>query len=157
MAVELVLRNWCDVCLEAGTNTPGETVSVNVTGTPPFDVETCPEHGAALSAAVAALAALGRAPGKTAQPGKVRASKAAPSVSRGMSGPGACPECARPYKTAGSMRQHLRDVHDKSLADVGLAPARFTCETCGGKFDTPQGFAMHNRSHTRAARSQESA
>jgi len=154
MAVELVLRNWCDVCLDAGTNTPGETVSVVVTGTPAFDVEICPEHGAPLAAAVAALAALGRAPGKTGHPGRVRASKDTPDASSGRrrrtddapNSGGPCPSCDhKPFTTRAALRAHLRDEHDQSLADVGLAPVRFTCPQCGSRFDSGQGYGSHLR------------
>jgi predicted RNA-binding Zn-ribbon protein involved in translation (DUF1610 family) len=147
MAVELVLRNWCDVCLEAGVQTPGETVSVDVTGTAAFDVETCPEHGAPLAAAIAVLAALGRRPGKTGQAGPVRASKATAGASSGPSRVtgGACPECGQATNSREALRSHLRREHDKSLADVGLAEARYTCPECGGKFDAGQGFSAHLR------------
>lgn len=154
MAIELVLRNWCDVCLEAGTNTPGETVSVAVSGVPAFDVETCAEHGAPLAAAVETLRAYGRAPGKTGRPGPVRAPKAAPTASRAATREGGpCPDCGHVLNTRAAMRSHLRRAHDKSLADVGLAEARFTCPDCGSKFDHGTGYASHLRTHARTEQS----
>jgi predicted RNA-binding Zn-ribbon protein involved in translation (DUF1610 family) len=163
VAIELVLRNWCDVCLEAGTNTPGETVSVAVTGVPAFDVETCAEHGAPLAAAVEALRAYGRAPGKTGRPGPVRPSKGGPTVSSAPTGGrrpraaeaegGACPECGHVLHNRAAMRSHLRRNHGKSLADVGLAEARFTCPDCGSKFDHGTGYASHLRTHARTEQS----
>jgi predicted RNA-binding Zn-ribbon protein involved in translation (DUF1610 family) len=147
MAVELVLRNWCDVCLEAGENTEGETVSVAVGVVPAFDVEVCPRHAKPLAEAVTALAALGRRPGKTGQPGPTRASKGAAGTSSGPSRVtgGACPECGQATNSREALRSHLRREHDKSLADVGLAEARYVCPECGGKFDAGQGFAAHLR------------
>lgn len=151
MAVELVLRNWCDVCLEAGENTPGETLTVAAGVVPAFDVELCPAHAKPLAEAVALLAPLGRAPGKTAQPGRVRASKGASGAAGkafradGRREGGACPECGHVNNTREALRSHLRRQHDKSLSDVGLAPVAFTCPECGNTFDAGQGFAAHLR------------
>lgn len=147
MATELVIKSWCDVCLEAGRNRAGETLSVNVTGTPAFDVEVCTQHGAPLRDALAVLAALGRAPGKTVRPD-------ATGPSKGDVGPSTCPECGHGLNTRPALRAHLRKQHDKSLADVGLAPARYTCEECGGKFDAGQGLSAHVRLIHRAGAKQ---
>jgi hypothetical protein len=161
VATELVINSWCDVCLEAARNRAGETLSVNVTGTPAFDVEVCKEHGAPLRDALAVLAALGRAPGKTVRPGATGPSKGNVGAARGKPDQqagtgGTCPECGYSNGTRAGLRSHLRRKHDKSLADVGLSPARFTCEECGGKFDAGQGLSAHVRLIHRA-RAKQSA
>jgi hypothetical protein len=155
VAIELVLKNWCDVCLLAGENTPGETLSVpSLFNASAFDVELCEAHAQPLRDALTAVAPVGRAPGKTGRPGPVSASKGAPRGSyaprdtRPNQQPGtgdACPECGNGYNTRAALRTHLRDGHGKSLADVGMEPARFTCDECGGKFGTGQGIASHVR------------
>jgi predicted RNA-binding Zn-ribbon protein involved in translation (DUF1610 family) len=148
VAIELVMRNWCDVCLEAGANTEGETVSVVVTGTPAFDVEACPEHAEALRTAVAALAAVGRRPAKGAQPGAAGPSAgnvALPKADQRTGTGGTCPVCGYTHNTRAALRTHIRKAHDQSLADVGLAPVKYTCPNCGSKFDGGQGFASHLR------------
>lgn len=145
------------MCLASDTNTPGETITVNVSGVPAFDVELCPEHGAALSAAVAALAPLGRGVGKgvpkvPTSAGKARqpAQPAQPEPARRqradeMRVNAPCPECGHVTPTLAAMRGHLYEKHGKSLADVGLAPAKKTCPECGSKFSNGQGLAAHVR------------
>lgn len=159
MAVELVLKNWCDPCLAADVHTPAETVNVPALFGPAFDVEVCDEHATALREAVEALRGLGRAPGRTAQPGPVRASTGNVRASDAPGTGGTCPECGRTYPTKAGIRGHLRTKHGKSLADVGLAEARFTCPECGGKFDAGPGYASHLRlvHGTTMARTEQSA
>lgn len=149
MAIELVLRNWCDVCQAAGTQTPADTYTVSVAsetvGVPvPFDVELCHEHAEPLGAAIGALAPLGRSPGKTARPGPVGASKGRPRADQ-TPGRVTCPECGASYSTLAIIRSHLRHAHDKSLADVGLAPANVTCPECGAAFQSRTGLSSHVR------------
>lgn len=152
MAQELVIKSWCDVCLEAGEHNPGETVRVAAGEVAPFEVEVCPRHAQPLAEAVASLAPLGRAPGKGAPAATAGASKGGARGSYGPSarkgdheGGGECPACGTTYSSRNALRAHLRKEHDQSLADVGLSPARFKCPECKGKFDTGQGFASHVR------------
>lgn len=152
MATELVIKSWCDVCLAAGENTPGETLTIAAGVVPAFDVEVCPRHAKPLAEAVAVLAPLGRAPGKTVQPGARRPSRAAPGAATGKPDQkagtgGTCPECqdGKAYRNRAALRTHVRNAHDKGLADIGLAEARFTCPECGGKFDAGQGLSAHTR------------
>lgn len=158
MATELLIRAWCDQCLEASTNTEGDTLTVNVTGTPAFDVEACEHHAAPLREAVATLAAYGRGVGK----GVPKVPTSAPAKGRTAdyvhAPPGACPECGHASPSLGSLRVHLRQSHKKSLADVGLAPANFTCEECGSGFPNRQGLAAHFRiSHPGVARHEKAS
>lgn len=157
MTTELRILAWCDRCLEAGQDTPGETVTVNVTGTAPFDVEVCPEHGAPLAAAIAALARLGRGVGKgvpktPSRPASATPSPSASKPSRTRPG-GACPDCTYTAPSEGALRAHLRDVHDKSLADAGVGPGGFKCRECGSEFGRAQGLGVHmTRRHPDAAK-----
>lgn len=142
MATELVIKSWCDVCLEAGENTPGETLTVAAGVVPAFDIEVCPAHAKPLADAVAVLAPLGRGVGKgvpsvPASPNKT-ADYALPS-------PGACPECGHAAPSLGAMRGHLRGKHGKSLADVGLVENRHACPECGSGYPNKQGLAAHRR------------
>jgi hypothetical protein len=146
VAIELVLKNWCDVCLEGDVHTPGETITVNVSGVAAFDVEACKEHAQPLADAVEVLAALGRAPGKTVRPGPVGAPKGTSRSPKATDpAPGPCPECGHVSPAYGSLRYHVRRQHGKSMADVGMAEARFTCDVCGSGFPNGQGLAAHRR------------
>lgn len=149
MATELVIRSWCDPCLDAGEHTPGETLTVAVGVVPAFDIEVCPRHAKPLAEAVADLAAHGRkvGTGVPKTPGEASEHKG-----RADDAPGryACPVCAdagavRVAPSLSAVRQHLRDEHGKSLADVGLAEARHTCPECGSKYPNGQGLAAHIR------------
>lgn len=158
MATELVIRAWCDVCLAAGENTPGQTMTVNVRADvaggpiPAYDVEACSEHAAALVAAVADLAAYGRGVGKGVP--KVPDGKKPWEARETAPPPGVCPECGKAAVSLAAMRQHLRAHHGKSLADVGLIPARETCPECGSKYPNSQGLAAHFRMVHPGARKQ---
>ena len=170
MATELRILAWCDVCLEAGKETPGQTVTVDVTGGPAFDVEACPEHGGPLAAAVAALRPYGRGVGKGVPkvPSKA-ASKATPTPTPDApaqewanrekgAAPGPCPVCGKEAVSYAAMRQHLKQAHEKSLADVGFAAANETCPECGSKFPNQQGLAAHFRlAHPGITRAKQSA
>lgn len=143
MAERLRIDRLCDVCLADDVETPGYTYAVDVTiageeASPrnPFVVELCPEHGAALADAVLALAPLGRTP-------ELRRAR---SRRDQTSEPNACPRCGHVAPSLGALRAHLRTEHDTSLAGVGLAEARFKCETCGNPFENGQGLAAHVRS-----------
>lgn len=148
MATELRILSWCDACLEAGENTPGETVTVNVTGTPAFDVEVCPTHGGPLAAAIAALAPLGRGVGKGVPrtPSSLSETASRPGRPDDTSGPVDCPTCGKRRPSLAAMREHLRLEHGgTSLADVGLAAANHACPDCGSKYPNRQGLAAHRR------------
>lgn len=149
MATELVIKSWCDPCLDAGTNTPGETLNVPTIGAvPAFDIEVCPRHAKPLAEALAALAEHGRKPGT----GVPKTPATADRKGRPDDVPGrvTCPTCQEagavhvaPSRSA--MRQHLRTEHAQSLADVGLAAANLSCPECGSKYPNGQGLAAHVR------------
>lgn len=142
MATELVIKSWCDPCLEAGEHTPGETLTVAAGVVPAFDIEVCPAHAKPLAEAVAFLAPHGRKVG-TGMP-KTPGTKPTPRLDD-TSGPVTCPTCEYVSASLSAMRQHLRDEHKQSLADAGLAVARLTCDECGSAYPTGQGLAAHIR------------
>jgi predicted RNA-binding Zn-ribbon protein involved in translation (DUF1610 family) len=148
-AIEILL--WCDACLaEDDAHTPAQTLTVPaLPERPAFEVEACERHAAALMAAVEALRDYGRPVGKAA-PGKAangqRGASTGPRKADQQPGTGdTCPTCGYTSKTRAMLRAHLRNVHDQSLADAGLAPAKYTCPECGSKFDAGQGFSAHLR------------
>jgi uncharacterized C2H2 Zn-finger protein len=154
MATELVIKSWCDVCLEGGDNTPGETLTIAAGAVPAFDIELCPRHAKPLAEAVAALAPFGRGVGK----GVPRVPNA--QRARGDQSPNAqaCPVCTNPFRTTAALRSHLRREHGQSLADVGIEPATHHCPECGSAFGNGQGLASHvRRTHPEAWRAQRSA
>jgi len=157
MAQALFIRNWCDICLEAGKETPADTYAVNVRVVPPDDkttgatpvrpedapapfvVELCPEHGAEICAAVLALAEYGRRPDNRT-PAKARRSDAAPSSF-------VCPACGHVANNSGGLRGHVRREHDTTLAGIGFYPATYKCDGCGEPYGNRQGLAAHMRTN----------
>lgn len=144
MATELKILSWCDVCLDAGENTPGETLTVAAGVVPPFDIEVCPRHAKPLAEAVAALAPHGRKVG-TGTPKTPTAAPTRPPRPDQTPGVVDCPTCGHVSPSLSAMRQHLREEHGKSLADVGLADANHTCPECGSAYPNRQGLAAHVR------------
>lgn len=149
MATELKILSWCDVCLAAGKDTPGDTMTVAVGVVAPFDVEVCPKHAEPMDAVLAALAPLGRPVGKGVPKTPTPAPKTAPRARDALPG-GTCPECSRVYETRNALRGHLRADHGKTLADVGLVPANETCPECGAGFERKQSLGVHLRTHRAA-------
>lgn len=143
MAQAIEIRLWCDVCLAADEHTEGETITVGpMFGGPAFELEACDEHVMALGAAVGELRRFGRKPESTAHVGKRTRTDDAPAAN-------ACPICGEVKTSLASLRSHLRDEHDRSLADVGLARRVFKCSECppdAGFFERGQGFSAHRRS-----------
>lgn len=157
MATEIRIIAWCDVCLEGGKNTPGETLTVNVTGAPAFDVEVCPTHARGLLEAVAALSAVGRGVGKGVPKTPTAAATSGKRVRKDDEPhPTTCPDCGTAFARLSSLRAHLRKEHNKSLADVGLEAANFVCPDCKSAFGNGQGFAAHRRLIHGAGRKQAS-
>jgi hypothetical protein len=154
MAQVLEIRNLCDICLTHfdGKETPAETYRVDVTiagekeSPRPFVVELCPEHGAELANAVLALVALGRSPDKAPRtPAATPARRLRKDATPIPAGAITCPECGHVSPTHSALRVHLSKVHDKTLSDAGLAPARETCSACNSRFSNKQGLAAHTR------------
>lgn len=159
MAQSLVIRNRCDVCLSRDEETAADTYRVDVRvmppdahtesatparaedNPPPFLVELCPEHGSDIANAVLALVEYGRPDEKSRRPAgttrRARADEEPTTIT--------CPECGTGYASLAAARSHIRTVHGKSLAAVGLAPANFTCDVCGDAFPNRQGLAAHRR------------
>lgn len=154
MATELVIKSWCDVCLEGGDNTPGETLTIAAGAVAPFDIELCPRHAKPLAEAVTALAPFGRAVGKGV-PKVPNTERPRPDQ---VKDPQTCPACGRGYNSLAALRSHLRREHEKSLADVGLEPSTHKCPECQSAFGNGQGLASHIRgTHPEAWRAQRSA
>jgi len=108
-------------------------------------LELCPRHAKPLAELVAALAPLGRKPGTGAPKTPTAATHTPRNRADERSGPVDCPECGTHFKRLSGARNHLRDEHGKSLADVGLAEARHSCPVCGSKMSNGQGLAAHVR------------
>lgn len=152
MATELVIKSWCDPCLSGDINTPGETLNVPALfGEPAFDIEVCTEHGKRIREAIEALRTYGRAAGtgRPKVPTTTTNARRTPGgrVQRGddVTGPVACPVCGHSAPSLSAVRGHLRDHHQKSLADVGLAENKMQCPECGSGFPNGQGLAAHIR------------
>lgn len=144
MAQAVEIRLWCDGCLEHDEHTPGETITVPALfGQPAFELEACGVHAKALRDAVEEMRPWGRSPEKT--PKAVPSSSGRTRPDQKHTGPMSCPVCGESRASLAALRSHLRDIHEKSLADVGLARVVFVCSTCGGGFEHGQGFSAHRR------------
>ena len=150
MAKEVLIKSWCDTCLENDRRSEAETFDIPaMLGRPAFVVELCARHAAPLTDALEALAAVGREPEKPA-----RRRSNAPSQdwrNRPDNQPGdfTCPKCGYNVHTIAALRTHVRREHDTSLAGVGYGPANEKCDVCGDPFPNKQGLAAHVRTtHT---------
>jgi len=58
-----------------------------------------------------------------------------------------CPVCGHAFAHRGSLRQHTRTVHGKSINELEDSTMDvFTCPHCEGKYERPQGLSAHIRS-----------
>lgn len=142
MAQAIEIRLWCDRCLDGDERVEGATLVVPALfGEPAFELEACVEHAEPLRAAVALLRPYGRKPEGKVPTVRRRRPDDTPAANT-------CPICPHVSPSLSALRSHLRDQHDKGLADVGLADRNYKCSVCpedSGWFDKGQGFSAHIR------------
>jgi hypothetical protein len=142
MATELRTLTWCDVHQqEKDEQEPGHCYEIGGR-----QVDLCNECAGPFLAAAQLAAEYGRKPRRSHR--AKTEEKPADLVS--PVDPLVCPECGKgPYVHLQSLSSHARAAHGMSRAQILGKETPYTCSQrgCGRVFSTPQGLALHERSH----------
>jgi hypothetical protein len=153
MARELVVKDWCDVCLtDDDRRTEGQPFVYGSSPAAVVEVVLCSQHAGQVT--VTDLPGIADKYGtKPDQPdGRQKPPKAVQAGSNWQD-KFPCPVCGTSYNRF-YMSSHLRRTHETSLTDIaGIKKGRdgkLICPDCGQKTATPQGMGAHRASHRRA-------
>jgi hypothetical protein len=148
IAMAQVIATLCDECLEAGAESPGESVGITVeiggARPAPYVIDVCEVHGKPYRDLLAHLAEHGRrSDRKTPLPRPVGAVTANPPEASSAL---ACPTCGHVSRTSGGLTTHMRERHGVSLSEArGEAGIPCPVKGCGRSVAAMQGLMAHLR------------
>lgn len=151
MAREVILRTWCDLCLDNDVNEEGVELAPlllpEVGGNKPRVLALCEVHLKELyQPLVDALVEHGQMVDDDGNPTGPRG-RYKKAASKGGDGEDwACPACDHVSPNRAALNSHARGRHGKSLAALQGAEEKFECPECGMRSARPQGLAAHRRS-----------
>lgn len=121
MAQDIIIRTWCDVCLEQGdTHTEGVTTPLG----DGLEIDLCEPHRKPITDMLPL--ARQREPKRQNKPGYE------------------CPTCGKVLQTERGFRKHRTQQHGDDGGPGTLFGVEGTdCPDCGRTFDTRQGVSMH--------------
>lgn len=161
MAREVIVKTWCDPCLEQGEEREGVELSPTKLAELPGRariIALCEVHHKELyEPFVTVLRELGQTVDEDGQPAGARGPKrkAAPAEQK-PDKPHACPKCGKGSKTFPGLQAHVRAQHGTTLRELqGLPPFRTTgppvpteplvCPECGQSCANAQGLGAHRK------------
>jgi predicted RNA-binding Zn-ribbon protein involved in translation (DUF1610 family) len=165
MARQVIVKTWCDPCLEQSVDTEGEEL-------PPLKLPELPGRARVLALCevhrkelydplVEALRELGQTVDAEGNPagarGPLKKTPMEPAITGPSStpssaelGPTTCPDCFKELKSLGSLQAHVRHVHNTTLRELQGHPKGegFACPECGQVCLNAQGLGAHrSRKH----------
>lgn len=143
MAREVIVKTWCDVCLDADENEEGRELPPlllpELPGNKARVVALCDVHEKQLYTPLVDL---------LLEHGQMVDEEGNPTGPRGKYGKAGggmtCPECGHQSPNRGALSSHTKNMHGKALAEL-LGEGTYTCPECGQKCAKPQGLAAHRR------------
>jgi hypothetical protein len=135
----------CDVHQARDEDAPGRPYEVAVGGRT-IVVDLCDACAKPLVDLFGELLEVGREESAPARRGRRPAPPTATAT--GAAGAGeVCPICHRRYQHRGSLRSHLRGVHDTTYATATGTATEFVCAVCGDAFSSAAALGVHTKTH----------